>query len=150
MNNVIKAVSSDKTLDYKDIQVQFEVVADPMEYADKLITNWAEISEDSNNDIDSTPGNEDKKEDDIDYEPVELTYFDLSLRKFITKVNETDYNNRVPQVDTSKLGKVDENGNRITSATYKHTKDPVIVETGNTVEYTIRIYNEGTMAGYAN
>lgn len=155
INNVIKAVSEDeqgsKILDYKDVQVQFEVIADPIEYTEKLITNWAEIKDDSNNDIDSTPGNNVKEEDDIDYDPIELTYFDLSLRKFITKVNTTDYNNRVPEVDTSKLGTVDEKtGKRITTASYKHTKDPVIVETGNTVEYTIRIYNEGTMAGYAN
>ena len=153
-SNVIKAVAQDesgnKVLDYKDLQVQFEIVADPTEYAGKTITNWAEVGEDSNNDIDSTPGNNNKNEDDIDYEPVELTYFDLALRKFITKVNSTDYNNREPKVDTSKLGTADGSGKKVTTATYTHTKDPVTVETGNTVEYTIRVYNEGTRAGYAN
>ena len=143
--------TGNKNLDYKDIEVEFEVTAEPSKFAGKLITNWAEIGEDSNNDIDSTPGNDVKTEDDIDYEPLELTYFDLALRKFITNVNDTEYNNRVPEVDTSKLGTVDPiTGEKITTATYTHTKDPVIVETGSTVIYTIRVYNEGTADGYAN
>ena len=154
INNVInpikEAEDGTKTLSYKDVKVQFKVVAEPSKYAGETITNWAEIQEDSNNDIDSTPGNNNKEEDDIDYEPVELTYFDLSLRKFITKVNETEINNRVPEVDTSKLGTIDENGKKITTATYKHTKDPISLETGSTVIYTIRVYNEGTIDGYAN
>ena len=143
--------TGNKNLEYKDIEVEFEVTAEPSKFAGKLITNWAEIGEDSNNDIDSTPGNDVKTEDDIDYEPLELTYFDLALRKFITNVNGTEYNNRVPEVDTSKLGTVDPiTGEKITTATYTHTKDPVIVETGSTVIYTIRVYNEGTADGYAN
>ena len=151
--NLISGYNSEtmKSLDYVDVQVQFRVVADPVEYADSIITNWAEISEDSNNDIDTTPGNSNKDEDDIDYEPIELTYFDLSLRKFITKVDEIDYNNRVPQVDTSKIGTIDEEtGKKITTAIYTHTKDPIVLETGSTVIYTIRVYNEGTVAGYAS
>ena len=154
INNVINPVSEaedgTKTLSYKDVKVQFKVVAEPSKLAGETITNWAEIQEDSNNDIDSTPGNNNKEEDDIDYEPVELTYFDLALRKFITKVNTTEINNRVPEVDTSKLGKTDENGKKITTAIYNHTKDPITVETGSTVIYTIRVYNEGTADGYAN
>ena len=150
INPITEAEDGTKTLSYKDVKVQFKVIAEPSKFAGETITNWAEIQEDSNNDIDSTPGNNNKEEDDIDYEPVELTYFDLSLRKFITKVNETEINNRVPEVDTSKLGTIDENGKKITTATYKHTKDPIALETGSTVIYTIRVYNEGTIDGYAN
>lgn len=154
IENVINAVKENedgsKTLSYKDVEVQFKVVADPVKFAGETITNWAEINEDSNNDIDSVPGNDIKTEDDIDYEPVKLVYFDLSLRKFITNVNGTEYNNRVPQVDTSKMGTIDEiTGEKITTATYTHTKDPVVLETGSIVTYTIRVYNEGTVAGYA-
>ena len=154
INNVINPVTEledgTKTLSYKDVKVQFKVVAEPSKYAGETITNWAEIQEDSNNDIDSTPGNNNKEEDDIDYEPVQLTHFDLALRKFITKVNTTEINNRIPEVDTSKIGTIDENGKKITTATYKHTKDPISLETGSTVIYTIRVYNEGTIDGYAN
>ena len=74
----------------------------------------------------------------------------MALRKFITKVNTTEINNRIPEVDTSKIGTIDENGKKITTATYKHTKDPISLETGSTVIYTIRVYNEGTIDGYAN
>ena len=140
-------------LDYVDVKVQFKVTADPKTFMGKELVNYAEIGEDSNNDIDSTPinghGDKTSKEDDDDFEPVKLVYFDLALRKFITNANGIDYNNRVPEVDTSKYGTVDEKGNKITSFTYKHTKDPVVVTTGSTVVYTIRVYNEGTMAGYA-
>ena len=150
INPITEAEDGTKTLSYKDVKVQFKVVAEPSKYAGETITNWAEIQEDSNNDIDSTPGNNNKEEDDIDYEPVQLTYFDLALRKFITKVNTTEINNRIPEVDTSKIGTIDENGKKITTATYKHTKDPISLETGSTVIYTIRVYNEGTIDGYAN
>lgn len=154
INNVINPVSQDeqgnKVLSFKDVKVQFKVVAEPSKFMGELITNWAEIKEDSNNDIDSVPGNDVKEEDDIDYEPVKLVYFDLSLKKFITNVNETEYNNRIPEVDTSKMGTTDENGNKITTATYTHTKDPIVLETGSIVTYCIRVYNEGTIAGYAN
>ena len=142
-----------KELDYQDVQVQFRVTADPKTYTSKEIINYAEIGEDSNNDIDSTPnnghGDKNSKEDDDDFEPLELGYFDLALRKFITKVNTIDYNNRVPEVDTTKYGTIDENGKKITSFTYNHTKEPVVVETGSTVVYTIRVYNEGSISGYA-
>ena len=147
--NGVTEESESKILDYKDVKVQLKVVADPKEFAGEIITNWAEIGEDSNNDIDSTPGNNIKTEDDIDFEPVKLTYFDLALRKFITNANGIDYNNRIPEVDTSKLGTLDENGKKITTFTYNHTKDPVVVTTGSTVIYTIRVYNEGSISGYA-
>ena len=150
INPITEAEDGTKTLSYKDVKVQFKVIAEPSKFAGETITNWAEIQEDSNNDIDSTPGNNNKEEDDIDYEPVQLTYFDLALRKFITKVNTTEINNRIPEVDTSKIGTIDENGKKITTATYKHTKDPISLETGSTVIYTIRVYNEGTIDGYAN
>ena len=138
-----------KELDFEDVKIQLKVTADPKTFTGDLITNWAEIGEDSNNDIDSTPGNEEKEEDDIDYEPVKLVYFDLALRKFITNANGIEYNNRIPEVDTSKLGTLDENGKKITTFTYRHTKEPVVVTTGSTVVYTIRVYNEGSISGYA-
>ena len=75
----------------------------------------------------STLANTINNEDDIDYEPVKLQYFDLALRKFITKVNDTEYNNRYPEVVF---------GDNL-SVTYKQTKDPALVETSDTVIYTI-------------
>ena len=84
--------------------------------------------------------------------PVELTItphdervFDLALRKYITAVNGvelTGANVRVPDIDESTLASG-------TTATYKHKKDPVLVESGDKVTYKITIYNEGEKAGRA-
>lgn len=143
-SNLIGAFDSTKTSpDYKEVKVAFKVVA--LNSYEGIITNIAEISDDSDEegnpveDKDSTPDNDDEKEDDIDKEHIKLSYFDLALRKFITAVNSTEITNRIP------VFKIDENGNYV----YEHTKEPVEVENGNIVTYTLRIYNEGTKDGYA-
>ena len=87
-------------------------------------------------------------EDDDDYEDLLLSRFDLALRKFITGVNDQEITNREPQVDTSKFGTIVD-GKEVTTCTYNHTKEPVRVEHNDIVTYTIRIYNEGTVDGYA-
>ena len=148
-----------QTLDYKEVQIACQV-KDNVESNLKL-TNIAEITEDSDEDRDSTPDNVeipgdeelpgykddeiDKdyvpgQEDDDDFEKVIIQDFDLALRKFITKVDEEEVTTRVPEVS------YDREEDKIT---YNHTKDPVEVITGNVVEYTIRVYNEGDIAGYA-
>ncbi len=92
------------------------------------------------------------QEDDDDFDKVVIkgVPFDLSLRKFITKVNGKDITSRIPQIDTSKLNTVDETTDKkITTAKYTHSKEPVIVKHGDIVTFTIRIYNEGELDGYA-
>ena len=128
--------------DYKEVRIAFRVVEPNT--SDRILINTAEISEDANedgepvDDIDSTPDNDEDGEDDIDIEKVKLLYFDLALRKFITGVNNTVIDNRVPVFSI-----VD--GEYV----YTHPKDPVEVATGDVVIYTLRIYNEGTESGYA-
>lgn len=78
------------------------------------------------------------QEDDDDFEKVIVKNFDLALRKFITKVQNTNINNRYPQV-------IYENG----KIRYEHTKEPYGVCPKDTVIYTIRVYNEGQADGYA-
>ena len=80
------------------------------------------------------------QEDDDDFEKVIIQKFDLALRKFITAVDNTQITNRVPIVT------MDDNNN----FQYTHPKTPVEVATGNIVTYTLRIYNEGNVAGYAD
>ncbi len=170
--NLIKAFdpSTMDTLDYKDVKIRCRVVAtDPM--AEK-ITNIAVITDftdgDGNTvtDRDSEPGYTDLpegtdledykdqeinrgeeyipgQEDDDDFEKLMIKEFDLSLRKFITKVNTTEITTRIPEVDVTAL-----NAGTVTTATYNHSKDPVSVAVGDTVEYTIRVYNEGGVDGY--
>ncbi len=143
-DNLIKAF--DQTTmdepDYKEVRIAFKVTMPNT--SDRIIINTAEISEDTDEDgepvedIDSTPDNDKDGEDDIDIEKVKVKYFDLALRKFITGVNDEVINNRVP-VFSIEDGKY----------TYTHPKDPVEVANGDTVIYTLRIYNEGSQAGYA-
>ena len=70
---------------------------------------------------------------------------DISLRKFISEVNgikRTGIDSREPQVDTSNFNR-EVNGVFQTTAIYNHPKKPVPVKIGDTVTYTIRLYNEG-------
>ena len=159
-----------QNLAYKDVKVAFRVVeTDPMP---EKITNIADISDftdddgnkvpdrDSEEDNVDVPSDEDLpnykddeseqdyvpgQQDDDDFEKVEIAEFDLSLRKFITAVNNSEITNRIPQVDVTPL--IDGSG---TTAIYNHPKDPVLVSNGNIVTYTIRVYNEGEVAGYAS
>lgn len=79
------------------------------------------------------------QQDDDDFEKLILKKFDLALRKFITGVNESEITNRAPVFTKTLDGKYE----------YVHPKDPVDVANGNTVIYTLRIFNEGNVAGYA-
>ncbi len=79
------------------------------------------------------------QQDDDDFEKVIVRVFDLALRKFITGVNDEEITNRIPEVKY-------ENG----KITYEHPKTPIDVVTGNTVIYTLRVYNEGDFNGYAS
>ena len=156
--NLIKAFDG-TTLDYKEVQIACRVKEEAS--TDTKLTNLAEITEDSDEDRDSNtdnvqipndedlPGYKDDEinqdyvpgqEDDDDFEKVILQEFDLALRKFITKVDEEEVTTRIPEVSYNREEE---------QITYNHTKDPVEVITGNIVEYTIRVYNEGEIAGYA-
>ncbi len=79
--------------------------------------------------------------------------FDLSLRKYITKVGDevlSGAKSRVPVIDVSPLiDVVPVRTAASTTATYKHKKDPVVVRTNTKIIYNITIYNEGEKAGRA-
>ena len=104
-----------------------------------------------------TPGKEENgytpgEQDDDDFEQLQLKYFDLALRKFITKVDgEAPEASREPVPDVTTLidGTYDRNGKKEHTATYNNPKDPLWVKNGSKVEYTIRVYNEGSEDGYA-
>ena len=78
------------------------------------------------------------QEDDDDFEKVIIQKFDLALRKFITAIDDKEVTTRVPQVKYENE-----------QITYEHTKEPMQVVTNNIVTYTIRVYNEGEVDGYA-
>ena len=157
-------------LKYKDIQIKLKVVAQNV--TGEAIRNEAAITDDADEegkpidpDRDSEPENWNEHpdhQDDEDHDYIILQSFDLALRKFIvaiskdTKIesneelrNAEGLYTRAPVVDTSKLNMADENGNKITTATYNHTKEPVMVAPNDIVVYMLRVYNEGDMNGYA-
>ena len=164
---------SDKNPDYKEVSVYLKVVA--ADSTGVVIRNEAAITDDMDKDgnavtdRDSEPenwvGKEDpsKYQDDEDYDNIKLQTFDLSLRKFIIavspdeKIEDTEYlknkdgaYTRAPQVDTSKLNTVGEDGKLITTAIYNHTKEPVEVKKNDYVVYMLRVYNESELRGYAS
>ena len=177
-NTVIKSLAQANgtyTIDYKDLQIECTVEATPSTQG-KHLKNVAEITESRNDlnleDIDSeeddltngqrddyNPGtSRDGKgyQDDDDYEDLYLqpVHFDLALRKFITKVNNTAVKeSREPVITQDNLRALAnkdatnafDNG---TTSYKKHTKDPIQVKTNDSVIYTIRVYNEGSVDGY--
>ena len=143
-NSAYSDTETNKNPDYKEVSVIFKVVAEDPSIG--IIRNEAAITEDADSegnpvdDRDSSTDDWVKYEDDEDYDNIILQEFDLALRKFITKVDNDEVTTRIPEVS------YDRDADKIT---YNHTKDPVEVVTGNIVEYTIRVYNEGDIAGYA-
>ena len=170
-NHIIdKTTTNDKgeiVLSYKEVPIMCKI----RDNAQGKVTNIAEITEcmDENKNIigdrdsevdniklpsdselpnykddlqgDYIPG----QQDDDDFEKViikepEVKKFDLALRKFITQVEDEEITSRIPQPKYGDDGKI----------TYEHSKEPVDVVTGNTVIYTIRVYNEGQVNGYAS
>lgn len=171
--NLIKAfgendgTKTEKDISYKEVPVKLKVVSE--DKTGNIIRNEACISKDTDkdgNEISDRDSDTDKwikYEDDEDYDNIILQSFDLALRKFIIAVSDDDTiedgeylkntdgsYTRAPVVDTSKLNTEDENGKLITTATYNHTKEPLIVKPNDIVVYMLRVYNEGETDGYAS
>ena len=147
------------TLDYKDIEITCIVLTDTLE--NNNLKNIAEIAKETDEnrediiDVDSTPNSVDpnnypntekdssgKEQDDHDYENLKTPtpeYFDLALQKFITAVNNDKITNREPVVTKNDDG----------TFRYSHTSDALAVANTDLVTYTIRVYNEGKIDGYA-
>ena len=126
------------------------------------LRNIAEIVEDKDKDgndvedVDSTPDStnpdnypdgekrpDGTQQDDNDYEnltPDNPKIFDLALKKYISQVNDTAINDRVPKVTKGTNGK---------PVISMPNKNPVQLANNDLVTYTIRVYNEGEISGYA-
>ena len=66
----------------------------------------------------------------------------MSLQKFVSKVNAKEQD-REPKVDVAPLK------NGANDAKYTASKSPITVETGDIITFTLRVYNEGDVDGYA-
>lgn len=165
-NNSI--VGDNYKIDYKDIQLECRVKA-TTKSTDISMKAIAEITSSSNvenipdrdsnannitiaqiNDYNPGTSSEGKGyEDDDDYEEmlVDGKYFDLALKSYISEVEDPSGNRRQikrePKVDVAPIVG---GGN---TANYFGAKGPVSIEAGDIVTYTIRVYNEGQVDGYA-
>ena len=153
--NLLKAFDKKKDngegsgLDYRDIQVLCRV--NEKAPSNTNIVNVAEITkyqkptgEDISEDIDSIPNNVDKKnEDDDDYEVINVKTFDLSLLKYVSTVYVTEDGN-TKTTETGNTG--DDKKDIIPKVEINKKKlNSTVVKFG----YTIKITNEGDIAGYA-
>ena len=74
--------------------------------------------------------------------------YDLALRKFITSINgKAPEESREPSIADTEVTAL--KNDTKTTADKRHTKGVLVVTTGDRVVYTIRIYNEGKVAGKA-
>lgn len=148
--NLLKGfdVNTSKELDYREVKVQFKVVEPNT--SSRILINYAQIAKmtDANGrvvtDRDSTPNKWINGEDDQDIEMVKLTYFDLALRKWVTKAIVTE-NGQTVVTETGH--KAEDNPEEIVKVDLKKSNlNNVTVK----FEYKIRVSNEGKIAGYAD
>lgn len=154
--NLIDEYKGGDTLSYKDIQISCIVLTDDAKTLKNIAAITKELDEDKNDvptdrgseDKDSTPKDDidpdkyttgDEDDDDYDVIKTDKKNFDLALQKFISAVNENKVTDRVPVI-TIKDGKV---------SYAKPNTNPLKVVNGDEVTYTIRVYNEGQIDGYA-
>ncbi len=140
-------VGNDFYISVPSTQVSKLTVSININYGDRTMKLWA-----------STTNNQEQPLAEVNKTnksiPTELTLikeesFDLKLIKRITEVNNKAVPERIQSIDASKLNTLDADGKLVTTADYKLNKEPVSVKKGDIVTYTFRIYNEGTIDGYA-
>lgn len=156
--NVIKAFNkeaeiSENNPDFKEVKIAFKVTHNPTtkEESAKIITNTAQISKDSNDDIDSVPKRDEvynhnggPNEDDIDFDRVRVKYFDLSLLKWVERTRIT-LNGKTTETKTGHTAETARN-----EAPVKIELKPSEMKKINIKYiYTIQIANEGEIEGYA-
>ena len=162
-SNIIKAFDPEtgKTLDYKDVTITCIVMDDTLEVKD--YKNIAEVAKQSDEnkvevpqDIDSTPDSvnpsnypdgekrpDGTSQDDHDYEnltPYVPQKFDLSLQKFASSVNNEEIKGKEPIVTYDKQSK---------KLIFTRNRTATAVANNDVIIYTLRVYNEGELAGYA-
>ena len=131
--------NNSKVLSYQDVKIAF-VVTEP-NTSDRILVNTAQISADSDDDIDSTPVNNVESEDDLDKEYVRVEYFDLALKKWVTATKVTlDGKTTTTKTgfteDSEGIAKVDIVASKLKKTTVKFV-------------YNIKVTNEGELPGYA-
>ena len=159
-NNKIKAFQNTEAIsptqplnpDYRDVKVAFKVthVAKTVEDSKKILKNVAQISADSDDDIDSepkrdTPYNPDgDNEDDIDYDNVRVKYFDLALLKWVSQAKITHKGGEEITIDTGHTAETSKNEAPVKIEIPEKELKTITIK----YVYTIRVENQGEIEGY--
>ena len=75
---------------------------------------------------------------------VENEYFDLAIRQYVTSVNGVEIKDRLPEIDAESFINGD-----ATTAVYNQKKSAQRAYAGQEVIYTLTVYNEGIIDGFA-
>ena len=111
----------------------------------------AQISADSDDDIDSVPKRDEvynkdgKNEDDIDYDNVKVKYFDLSLLKWVSQTKVT-LDGKTVITDTGHTAETSKNEAPVKLEIESKDLKKINIK----YIYTIQITNEGEIEGYAD
>jgi len=161
-NNLLKAFDPDSEItqsgvtpanpDYRDVQVAFKVTYVPTtkEETKRVLVNVAQISDDSDDDIDSepkrdTPYNPDgDNEDDIDYDNVRVKYFDLALLKWVSQAKITHKGGEEITIDTGHTAETSKNEAPVKIEIPEKELKTITIK----YVYTIRVENQGEIEGY--
>ncbi len=156
-DNLLKAYDKDTGVtdtnpDYRDVKVAFKVTytATTTEESARTIVNTAQISKDSDDDIDSEPNRDEEyepdgdNEDDIDYDQVKVKYFDLSLLKWVSQTIVT-LDGETTTTDTGHTAETSKNEDAVKIEIKSSDVNKISIK----YVYTIQITNEGEIAGYA-
>ena len=137
-----------KEPEHKEVKVSFKV--NKNDKFDEIVINQAQISKHSDKDgnekvtdKDSTPDKWVDGEDDQDIEKIRVQYFDLALRKWVTKAITVE--NGIQTV-TETGHKAEDDPEQIVKVDLKQSN---IQKVKVKFEYSIRVTNEGQIAGYA-
>ena len=123
----------DKTVSYKELKVEFEVVEDETAESVDTIINIVRAAK--------AEGETDEA-DNEDSDTLNLTrrdkIYDLSIKKFASKVDEENTGRSI-EVSVTEQNEIE----------YTEVRPEVTVKEGQKVIYTIRVYNEGNQAAVA-
>ena len=142
--------------DFRDLKVAFKVTQENLP-EDKIIINKAQITEDSDDDEDSTPDEWNEDEDDQDIEKVYVKEFDLALYKWVTETRVT-VNGKTTTTETGfkpNIGKTEGTGDKYRDNSEEEPIAAVVIDKkkikSTTVKfvYNIKVVNEGDLEGYA-
>ena len=142
----IEEIKAPETFTKLDDVIELEVTTGiEGEYDDAhYVLKEVKLKEGNHDLISETHSKAEDKKQNINVQ-IENEFFDLALKQYVTDVNGTEITSRKPEVTVTK----EFNDGDATTAEYKQVKDAQRAYAGQEVIYTIEVFNEGIIDGYA-